>query len=139
MQDEPKSAPVDRTRAIVEAAEKLAKALKVDGAVKHPCDAELLPERTQALVADLARALALPAPKWTREPPKEPGDYYWRSNFAQVQPVRVQHGFGSRSDASGRTIHVPGLIGYTTGSEEWSLVDDFGGEWWPVPIELPPS
>lgn len=137
------NAPLDRTRAIVEAAEALGASIDDLGTYIRTVQSEWneLPEDAehQARLDALQAALALPAPEWTRTPPSAPGDYYWRSSVADVQPVRVEYGLGPRADASGRSIQVPGLVGYTTGSEEWSLVDDFGGEWWPVPIDPPPA
>jgi hypothetical protein len=72
---------VDRTRAIVDAAKNLTKAMDVResprGSVSYNLTIEggLRPDAEDALLA-LIRAMALPAPTWTSTPPSEPG-FYW--------------------------------------------------------------
>lgn len=90
-------------------------------------------DQTRTLVADLVHALAAPAPEWTRTPPKEPGDYWTRDTSigCMVELVRV----GSGYDDSDPELHV-----WRFREELCSKLSEWShAEWWPIPIEPPPS
>lgn len=123
----------DRTRAIVDAAERLARAMNLDvsphGYARYDLSLEdgLTPEADDALLV-LARALALPAepaPAWTRTPPSEPG-WYWTVCRTDLSP----RPFLARLNDAG-LWHVE--------ESEFSIpLDDVANwEWWPVRIEEP--
>lgn len=119
----PAPASQDRTRAIVEAAEALESALTDDHG-GEPTQAARIGEHAREQLDRLTEALALPAPEWTREPPKEPGLWWYR-------PLPASPPTLTQVDAHGRCEAV-----------EWSgwnpVVSFSGGEWFPVPISPPP-
>ena len=129
----------DRTRAIVEAAERLARAMNLDvsphGSARYDMSLEdgLTPEADDALLV-LARALALPAepaPAWTSRPPTESGWYFARWGGAPAGVVRVARGY----DESDPTLHL-----WTMGEELCEPLSEVEGvEWWPMPIQPPPE
>lgn len=132
----------DRTKAIVEAAERLAHGLDLSltpsGAIYRTghakeceCDHE---DDLDALLIPLGRALALPAepaPAWTRTPPSEPGWYFARWGGAPAGVVRV----APKSVEGKPTLHM-WMMGeeFCEPMSECVLV-----EWWPEPIKLPES
>lgn len=131
----------ERTRAIVEAAERLAKAAKVEidtrlggrGFVVHDAIEidDFKPDVSRAL-HDLARALALPEPAWTREAPSEPGDYWVRNTRPGVEREIVYIDDGP---APARVW----MLNRATAT--YSIADTLalGWEWFPVPIQPPES
>lgn len=125
----------DRTKAIVEAAERLAKGLDLsvmpNGAIYRTghakeceCDHD---DELDELLIPLGKALSLPSPQWTRTPPSEPGVYWHR--YAGRRPYLVSIG-DPRAPEVGEQYVLTGAV------SAWSVV---GGEWFPVRIEEPPA
>jgi hypothetical protein len=126
-----------RTRAIVEAAERLAKEIDLSlapyGYARYILNAGgTMPKAAESALCDLARALALPAepaPAWTRTPPSEPGWYFASWGGAPAGIVRVGRGY----DEDDPALHV-----WTTGDDLCESLSGLEGvEWWPVPIQIP--
>ena len=68
-------------------------------------------------------------PKWTKDPPTEPGWYFARWGGAPAGVVRVARGY----DESDPTLHM-----WTMGEELCEPLSEVDGvEWWPVPIQPP--
>lgn len=141
----------DRTRAIVEAAEKLAKAIElrlvrdangVAFAVQHYTVSDSkVRDPAGAALRELADALAIPAAQWTRTPPSEPGVYHARLPSGAIELVGVFISApGMRADARERSVTRLWLHPWDGdldhGPAKLSL-DEFDAEWWPVPIEPP--
>lgn len=105
----------DRTKAIVEAAEQLGERSGLFDSDDAPWPRQYVNadgafhEGVRKALVELRDALALPAPRWTKTPPKTSGKYWWRSNAKSK----------------------PALLPFEEGEGR-------GGEWWPVPIEEPP-
>ena len=69
--------------------------------------------------------------KWTKEPPTEPGWYWWRSDTDKPKILEVLW-LGEQGKSLG--LYVRG------GSRNlYSLGDWDGGEWWPERIKEPPK
>lgn len=128
----------DRTRAIVEAAERLVTAMRAESrldsegapfASHDAVDIDDLREDVKEPLLDLIRALALPSPQWTRTPPSEDGYYWTRGPALGVQLVELLTSRGERC-VFDSTSHTPCNL---------TAMCELGFEWWPVPVEEPPA
>lgn len=119
----------DRTRAIVQAAEEVARAMQLEIS-KHGAVAYVTPAEEYAVLEQLARAIALPVPTWSKDPPQRSGDYFVCSTERGAAPfvthVRGTLGapfYGKLSFLDQRGMAVP--------------VTSLGYVWWPIEIEKP--
>lgn len=125
----------DRTKAIVEAAERLARVAKLklaragDGTlfVSHEAvEVDDFSDEVRDALTDLAVALALPAepaPAWTRTPPTADG-HYWIRGFGAYGVARVLEG----------SAMFPGL------TRRYDLdALSVEHEFWPVCLQEPPA
>lgn len=131
----------DRTKAILEAAERFANAADLhfhEGADGSPylshdaIEIDDLRESVKATLLELVHALALPSPQWTRTPPSEPG-YYW---------VRRTDGEGDQMEFLVLAMpQVNETRSLELGDGTMDLSDVLGPEWvwFPVRIEEPPA
>lgn len=62
--------------------------------------------------------------EWTKEPPTEPGWYWFRHMKGSMHEVVMVSQFHS-----GLRVFGP--------AHDWISIDMLHGEWWPVPIEPP--
>lgn len=129
----------DRTKAIVEAAERLAKGLDLsvmpNGAIYRTghakeceCDHD---DELDELLIPLGKALSLPSPQWTRTPPSSDGFWFARDHTPLPNWEKQTH-----------LYHRAGCVWYgplTSGDIplEPDEVDEL--EFWPVRIEEPPA
>lgn len=116
----PKAPPVDKTRAIVEAASEVA---RVCGDQRDGYGDEL-PE-AEAALQKLSAALALPEPEWTTTVPSEPGWYWRRVRLLAIPPAASEP----------HEWHVTAHYWRAHPDEYVSPLV----EWIPVPIEPPRS
>ena len=67
-----------------------------------------------------------PAPDWQDEPPTAEGWYPWRYGPEDDEPVP-------------RVIDDRGMteVFLDNGKHKWIDAVDLGGQWWPIPIEMP--
>lgn len=153
----------DRTKAIVEAAERLLSVAQVrvqrdadgTGWIAHQAiEVDDFYSVVEEALLDLACAVALPAEParaWTRTPPREPGRYQIRyvgkfsdvhQHLAGVHIVEVSMR-DPRALASGRVLPAVAMVYplQAPGGDAcaWELADSerLGVEWWPVPIQPP--
>jgi len=62
--------------------------------------------------------------EWQKEPPTEPGWYWWQKGDYPTRPMEVFR-FGKDYRLLGSTHPMP------------TAVEDMGGEWWPERIKEP--
>ena len=113
----------ERTKAIVEAAERLADSPS-EHELLHVCD-----ECRERLFA-LRSALSLPAPQWARTPPSEPGRYHMRRHLDNNRGT-VYYIVNVFPDL--------GMVDFAWGDTSVPFAELVNDEWFPVRIEEPPA